>query len=286
MKRIFYMLLASFFMFANNSCKEETSVIPAIDVIYAIEVNGNEVTFINQTAGAQSFRWDFGDGNESAEESPIHNYPGKGKYVPTLYALAANGETYEGSTVINIAKTSPVTIDDNSLSDWETVSDHVISPGAGGGIVNEVKMDYDGNYIYVYLDVETRVANGDIFDFYIDSDNNAGTGLLTGTFTEGGYDVLLEGPLLNGSLDVFYHTGAQTSFSFEQQSIADYYSLGTVISSGNNTQFEMRIERSKLRGLTGTALRMGIVITKSDWSAQLGSAPATGQPAHLLGMDD
>lgn len=273
-------------LMANGCTKFQSIEIPEVDVLFELEVAGNEVRFINKTEGAQSFHWDFGDGNESTSESPTHQYPGKGKYVATLYVTLAGGTTYEGSTVITIAKTSPVRIDDNTLSDWDTVTQHVVDPGATGGIVNEVKVDYDGNYVYLYIDLDSQPQAGDIFDFYLDSDNNAGTGLLTGTFTEGGYDILLEGPLLAGSLDVFYHEGPQSGFTFAQQSIPDYYTLGTVAATGGNTRFEFRIERRKLKSLTGTGMRLGITVTKSDWSAQLGRAPGEGQPSYLITMDE
>ena len=59
-----------------------------------------------------------------------------------------------------------------------------------------------GNYVYLYIDLDTRPASGDIFDFYLDTNNSDGTGLLTGSFPQDGYDVMLEGPLLAGGFDV------------------------------------------------------------------------------------
>lgn len=273
-------------LMAGGCTKLQTVPMPEIDILFELEVDGNEVTFINKTEGAENYRWAFGDGNESAEANPTHQYPGKGKYVATLYASLPGGKTYEGSTVINIAKTSPVRMDDGVLTDWDAVTQHVIDPGTTGGIVNQVKLDYDGNYVYLYIDLDTRPASGDIFDFYLDTDNSGGTGLLTGSFPEGGYDVLLEGPLLAGGLDVFYHVGEQAAFSFSQQTIADYYLLGAVETSGNNTRFEMRLERGKLKFLTGAGLRLGITVTKSDWSAALGRAPGEGQAGYELTMDE
>lgn len=273
-------------LMAGGCTKFQTVPVPEIDILFELEVDGNEVTFTNKTEGAENYRWEFGDGNESAEANPTHLYPGKGKYVATLYASLPGGKTYEGSTVINIAKTSPVRMDDGVLTDWVAVTQHVIDPGTTGGIVNEVKLDYDGNYVYLYIDLDTQPASGDIFDFYLDTDNNGATGLLTGSFPEGGYDVLLEGALLAGGLDVFYHIGEQSAFSFSQQTIADYYQLGAVETSGTNTRFEMRIERGKLRFLTGTGLRLGIAVTKSDWSAEIGRAPGAGQASYELTMDE
>lgn len=287
MKKFSYIIAALAVGLAAGSCtKFQTIPVPEVDILFELAVDGNEVSFANKTEGGESYRWEFGDGGESTDQNPTHQYPGKGKYVATLYVTVAGGKTFEGSTVINIAKTSPVRMGDNTLSDWAAVTQHVIEPGATGGIVNEVKLDYDGNYVYLYIDLDTRPTAGDIFDFYLDTDNGAGTGLLTGAFPDGGYDVLLEGPLLAGGLDVFYHVGEQSAFSFAQQSIADYYTLGAVETTGNTTRFEMRIERGKLKFLTGGGLRLGIAVTKSDWSAELGRAPGAGQPAYELLMDE
>lgn len=269
----------------TQACKEDFKL-PALDVLYQLEVLGNQVTFTNSTAGGTSYRWEFGDGETSTEENPTHMYPGKGKYVATLYVTASNGEILEGSTVIRISKSSLVKIDDNSLGDWDTITTNIIQPGDAGGIIKEIKLDYDGNYIYLYGWLATKIANEDIFDFYIDSDDNPATGLLTGTFAVGAYDILLEGPILSGNMDIFYHTGNQSDFSFDTQSIAGAYSLGTVSEDEDGVRFEMRIDRTKLKGLTGKSMRLGINAVKNDWSASIGFAPAEGNPAFLLKMED
>ncbi|WP_069659029.1 PKD domain-containing protein [Arcticibacter eurypsychrophilus] len=269
-----------------GSCKDDDQVLPVTDVIYDLAVDGNQVTFTNKT-NAASYTWDFGDGTTSTEESPVHVYPGKGKYVATLVATVTGGATAEGSTVIRISKSSPVKLNDNSLDDWNTVTANVITSGTGGGTFRTVKYDYDGNYVYVYVEMVSKRANGDIFDLYMDTDNSAGTGLLTSAFPDGGYDVLLEGQLLAAGLDVFYHKGAQTDFSFDQQSISDFLQIGTVTESANGLlRFEFRLARGKLKGLMGQALRIGMTATKSDWSVTLGSAPDAGASGYLIPMAD
>ena len=87
------------------SCKKD-KVEQGPDVVYTVNVDGYTATFNNQTTGGQSFRWDFGDGATSTETSPVHIYPGKGKYVPTLYVTTANGNMVEGSTVLRISKST------------------------------------------------------------------------------------------------------------------------------------------------------------------------------------
>ena len=268
-----------------NSCKEDDYQ-PQTDLAYEVVVEGSTATFKVITQGVTGYSWDFGDGQTSTDANPSHTYPGKGKYVPTLTAIV-NGQSTESSTVIRISKSSPVKINDNSLDDWATVTKDVITLGATKGIFSAVKFDYDGNYIYMYAEMMGRKADANIFDFYIDSDNNASTGLLTGTFPGGGYDMLLEGQLLTAGMDIFYHAGTnQNAFAFDQQSIAEALNVGTVKEEGGMVKFEMRIARGKLKGLTGEGMRIGIQAIKNDWSVVLGNAPDEGAPSFFLDMSE
>lgn len=47
---------------------------------------GGEVTFANNSWKAQSYVWDFGDGNQSVEENPVHTYATNNTYDVTLTA--------------------------------------------------------------------------------------------------------------------------------------------------------------------------------------------------------
>ena len=265
------------------SCKKDTT--PKLtDLLYDLTVDGNQVAFKTITTGISSYRWDFGDGGSSTDANPVHEYAGKGKYVTTLYATI-NGSVTEASTVIRIAKTSPVKLDDNTLSDWDKVTSNILTAGPEGGVFRSAKFDYDGNFIYIYVEMNSKKTNGDIFDFYIDSDNSAGTGLLS-AYADGGFDILLEGQLLSSGVDIFYHNGAQNSFSFAQQSISEAYNVGAITETADVLKFEMRIARGKLKGLTGTGMRIGIMATKSDWSVTLGSIPDAGASAFLLDMSE
>ncbi len=276
--------------FATNACKKEAiGTTPTID--FSIQVSGDTVRFTNLTSDAKSYKWDFGDGDSSTEENPMHIYPGKGKYVPTLYAVAQNGAQAQGSTVIHISKTSPILLNDNTLSDWDTLSVNVYTSSPAGGNFIMGKFDYDANNIYFYFEMKATVAEGNIFDFYLDADNNASTGLLTGDFTGGGYDELLEGQLLlNQStapipLAPYVHTGAQNAFSFDAMTLSDFFKIGTVVQDGAILKFEGSFDRNKLN-LTGPAIRIGIITTKSDWSATLGSLPDPSTDSYLLNLPE
>jgi len=285
-KQFRYILLL---LLAASACKKDDAK-PAPLVVYTIEVDGNKVTFNNTSTGASSWKWDFGDGTSSTEQSPVHTYNGKGKYVPTLYATSGDGVTAEGSTVIRISKTSPVKLTDNSLADWDTISQQVMTAGPKGGVFKKAKFDYDGQNVYFYVEMTGKQSDGVIFDMYIDSDNSAGTGYLTNLFTGGAYDVLLEGQLLlkPGAIPMamYYHSGSQTGFNFDQQSGTDFYTIGTVAEANGVLRFEGKLDRSKIKGFTGTAIRLGIVATTSDWAIQLGTIPDEGAPSFLLNMPE
>lgn len=52
-----------------------------------------EVQFIDQSIGATSFFWDFGDGTFSVQENPRHNFPSSGAWVVSLTASNSAGQT-------------------------------------------------------------------------------------------------------------------------------------------------------------------------------------------------
>jgi hypothetical protein len=280
-----YKLLSVFLLVLFCACKKDDYT-PKPDIVFDVAVDGYKVSFKNQTTGGTSYKWDFGDGQTATEENPVHTYAGKGKYVPTFYITMGNGAVHEGSTVLRISKSTAVKLNDNSLSDWDTVTHNVVNAGAGGGIFKKAKYDYDGNYVYFYFEMASAKANGDIFDFYMDTDNNNGTGLMTWLFTGAGNDVLIEGAMLDNWFDVFYHKGAQNSFTFDPQTISDFYEIGTVQESGGILKFEGRLVRSKIKGLTGKGLKIGVTATKNDWSTTLGTTPDPATAAFFLDMSE
>ncbi len=281
MKRIFIYILACCWLCA---CKKDTA--PAPDVIYTVDLDAYTATFTNKTKDAKSFQWDFGDGTSSTEENPVHTYPGKGKFVPTLYVTTTSGVKAEGSTVIHIAKSSAVKLDDNSLADWDTVTHNVVLAGGDGGVIKMAKFDYNSDNVFFYFELSSNDINN-IFDFYMDADGNSGTGYTTGNWPGGGYDVLLEGAMLNSWLDPFYFSGpTQSSWGWSGVSVAEFYQIGTMVQDGGTFKFEGAFKRSKLKGLTGKGLRLAFTVTKSDWSVTLGTMPDNGTAPIFLDMSE
>ena len=49
----------------------------------AVKTAPAKITFENKSKKAESYEWDFGDGNISGEETPSHQYFKPGKYTIT-----------------------------------------------------------------------------------------------------------------------------------------------------------------------------------------------------------
>jgi hypothetical protein len=53
---------------------------------FSFMTTGNEVSFLNNSAFASAYYWEFGDGNVSYNENPVHEYSSDGNYNATLIA--------------------------------------------------------------------------------------------------------------------------------------------------------------------------------------------------------
>lgn len=269
-------------------CKKEVQdPHPLIDVVFTTTIDGYDVTFNNTTQGGTSYKWDFGDGETSSDKSPTHTYASKGKFVPTLYVTTANGAVVEGSTVLRISKTSPVKLDDNSFADWADVSTIVFTSANQTNPIRSAKFDYDATAIYFYAEARSPVTINSILDIYIDADGLPSGYDLSDYFPGGGIDVLVEGQLLAGAdswSSIFYHGGG-SGWNWNEVTISEAYKIGTVKEEGGLLKFEGKLDRTKLRGLTGTLAKLGIIFSDEGWS-EIGFLPDKGSPAIVIDMSE
>lgn len=96
MKKLSHLLLA--FMLtglAFHSCdKEETNLPQACFVASQERIAGMPIDFSTScTLFANSYRWDFGDGQSSTEAYPSHTYNKSGDYAVTLTVTNSNGDS-------------------------------------------------------------------------------------------------------------------------------------------------------------------------------------------------
>ncbi len=105
MKRTkFYFLglavLAVIGIMATSCGNEETTPAPTVEIHYTVD--GYTVAFTALATNADSFVWDFGDGETSTEASPTHIYEVSGTYTVKVTAKGPGGST-DATTDVEIA---------------------------------------------------------------------------------------------------------------------------------------------------------------------------------------
>ena len=67
---------------------QHTAVFSCPSAAFSVQNNGCTgpcgITFVNESSGAVSYHWDFGDGNVSCDVSPTHIFTLPGTYEVTL----------------------------------------------------------------------------------------------------------------------------------------------------------------------------------------------------------
>ncbi|WP_200975645.1 PKD domain-containing protein [Echinicola sp. 20G] len=109
---------------------EDITIIENLKAAYTFEKEYLMVTFANTSENAVTFSWDFGDGNTSTEESPIHTYEAAGTYTVVLNATAQGGTTVETSQEITVEgpPLADYTFDDEGLTvNFNNTSENVVT---------------------------------------------------------------------------------------------------------------------------------------------------------------
>ena len=125
-------------------------------VSFTHDINGNEVTFTNTSIDADSYNWDFGDGNTSTDEHPVHTYANDGNYTVKLTAMNANGSNEATASVI-ISTMSMFSIDALNGGGSKTWK---LNPEAGALAVGPTKGSSDW-WANTLDDVTTRACTFD-----------------------------------------------------------------------------------------------------------------------------
>jgi choice-of-anchor B domain-containing protein len=126
--------------------------VPSVD--YTATVNGAQVTFLNNSANATFYEWDFGDGTTSNLLNPSHSYTANGTYEVTLTA-----QNQCGASVLT--KTFNIII--NNVKDLEE-SAYLLkatpNPFRSQALVTyELKENFEDARLVVYNTIGKQVAN-------------------------------------------------------------------------------------------------------------------------------
>ena len=92
--------------------------LPAVD--FSADNSSGSVQFTDSSQNATSWSWDFGDGETSTDESPVHTYSAAGNYTVTL---TASNEMGSASKVSIVNLTEENIANDNSDSSSSSSSD-------------------------------------------------------------------------------------------------------------------------------------------------------------------
>jgi PKD repeat protein len=267
--------LAALIVFATFSCSKEGSYslteTPPLD--FKSYYNGLTVTFANQTTNATGITWNFGDNTaEVAGDSVVHQYASTGNYLISMTGII-DGETSVMHTILRVDKPSVVSLTDDSFTDWDGVTyedfqlegtDHMI-----GG-----KVDYDANYVYIFIEYGTAgtdglaTLDGAIMDLYMDVDNSLSTGFSSAL----GADILFEGNIPTEWFDFYNFFGTDQS----QWSWAGPVSIDNAIVMGyaeevtDTVRMEFGLSRDALK-ISKDVFSFQLVLNYSDWSAEAGS---------------
>jgi len=93
----FFIFSAFVKLFPKKEEKKECNSIMASFFTYSEKGNkvDAKIVFRNQSKCATAYVWDFGDGNVSTEENPVHIYEAPGTYVVKLIAVSDHGSDSE-----------------------------------------------------------------------------------------------------------------------------------------------------------------------------------------------
>ncbi len=88
----------------QSNCVSETATITAnistlASANFSYTQNLNEISFVNTSTNATNYLWDFGNGNTSNLENPIHTYSSQGDYIVTLTSTNTCGNSIFTDTI-------------------------------------------------------------------------------------------------------------------------------------------------------------------------------------------
>jgi len=271
------------------SCKKEGTYplteTPPLD--FRSYYNGLTVTFANHTKNATGITWDFGDKTSTLTgDSVLHNYSATGNYLISMTGNVG-GQPWTMHTVLRVDKPSVVKLDDNSFADWADVTypDFQLQ---GTGHVIRGKVDYDANFVYIFLEWDTVGTNGlasldgAIMDLYMDTDNSLSTGFSTSL----GADLLYEGNIPTDWFDYYTFLGTdQSQWSWTgPTSINNAIVKGYAEEVSDTVRMEFALSRDVLK-INKDVFGFQLVLNYSDWSGEAGSLSKDNDTRIVMHMD-
>lgn len=278
-----------------TACKEEEDKpLPDASFSFTASGDGRTIQFTNESTEALTYLWAFGDGQTSTEASPLHTYPDFGTFSISLTATG-DGGTDEFTYNLVVTKASPVKLDDNSFDDWANVAFAFQTVDNSGGLIEKIKVDYDGEFIYFWMEVKDNIIDSLPTGMHFDLDNDTLTGFLPWTNTGIGTEFYIEASVTSG---LEYAPGAfmfnkdaatQNDWSWIEKSVTDYILFGYHVQVGDKVQTEWAVRKNKLDAITtnGNVVlgnKVTIIINHYFEWEPAGFFPGSGEDAFVLEM--
>ncbi len=129
----------------SGSASVVTSVIPSPVSAFTYTKDSLEVTFTNTSTDATQYLWEFGDGNSSTVQNPLHTFSASGNYEVCLTATSATCEDIhcENITVSVPQDTTTNSINENILMNvrlYPVPFQHVLSIELNDSRIASVKI--------------------------------------------------------------------------------------------------------------------------------------------------
>ena len=263
------LFIAAISVFTWYSCHKEGQYnleeTPPLD--FRSYYDGLTVTFANATEGATDISWDFGDGTPAVQgDSVEHTYESIGNYLITMNGTY-EARTYAFHTMLRVDKASAVDLEDGSFDDWEDVTfpDFMLS---GKGAVDTARIDYDANYLYIYVEFDSIAENAGIVDHifgvYMDVDNSVSSGF---SMKEMGVDYGCEGNLYGGwwAPSVVDLANGDPGWPFVGFDNEEAIKPGYIVKEGDTIKMEFGISREIFK-ISSEAMSFSMSIMNADWS--------------------
>lgn len=162
----------------GSSSLEFTDIIVVNDVPsseFETTVASETLSVVNNSIGATTYEWNFGDGQTSSDFEPEHSYTASGEYVVTLTATNDCGTVESSQTV---------TIIISSTTEIQVFGDWTLSPNPSTGEVNiSFENKLSENLNYQLKDINGRNVQEGIF--------TVGTQFETLSVSENGFYLLI-----------------------------------------------------------------------------------------------
>ena len=111
---------------ASTTTNQAVEVLPRPEPSFSYTIDGLTVSFTNSSTQADSYIWNFGDGENSSQLDPVHTYPMPGNYTVTLNASNANCNAAAAQNLFLMISAVGEAIDGQSVILYPNPTDGII----------------------------------------------------------------------------------------------------------------------------------------------------------------